>query len=296
MALKVVDPHIHLWDLSTPGHYPWLDTPGNIFTGDYSSIARTHLPADFRRDAGDVEVLKVVHIDAGAADKLRETEWLQALADSPAKMPDAIIPHVDLARDDADAVLARHAAHRNVRGIRQILNVHADPVFDYVGRHFMDEPLWNRNFPLLARHGLSFDMQLYPSQMKRAAEVAKANPEVMIAVNHTGMFADRNSVAGWVEWRDGMRALAASPNVHVKISGMGMIDHSWSVESIRPYVLETIDTFGVDRAMFASNFPVDRLYSTYSALWNAFASIVSDMGAGDHDRLFRSNAERFYRI
>lgn len=293
--MKVVDPHIHLWDM-TPGQYPWLDAPKKIFTGDYSAIARPHLPADFRRDAGEIEVLKVVHIDAGASDKLAETRWLQSLADGPDRMPDGIVAYVDLSRPDADALLARQAAHNGVRGIRQILNVHEDPLFDYVGRHFMNEPEWNRNFKLLAKHGLSFDLQIYPVQMKRAAEVAKANPEVAIILNHAGMFADRNSVAGYREWRDGLRMLASCPNVSVKISGLGMIDHRWTIESIRPYVLETIDAFGVNRAMFASNFPVDRLYSTYAQLWQAYAAIVADMTAEDHDRLFRRNAERIYMI
>jgi len=294
MTLQVVDPHIHLWDLS--GRYPWLGQPSGNFLGDSSSLARDHLPADFRRDAGDIEVLKVVHIDAIADDPVAETAWLQSLADGPDRFPDAIVAYVDLSRPDADQMLAKHAAFRNVRGIRQILNVHPDPVYDYVGRHFMREDAWRTNFKQLGKYGLSFDLQLYPSQMREASDLAAANPDIPFAINHTGMFADRGSVAGWVEWRDGMRALAKSPNVHVKISGLGMLDHKWTRESLRPYVLETIDTFGVDRAMFASNFPVDRLFSTYADLWRAFAEIVNGMSMDEHSKLFRTNAERFYRI
>jgi predicted TIM-barrel fold metal-dependent hydrolase len=93
-----------------------------------------------------------------------------------------------------------------------------------------------------------------------------------------------------------MVAMAANPNVMVKISGMGMIDHSWTIESIRPYVLQTIDSFGVDRCMFASNFPVDRLYGSYSALWHAFDSCVAGFSESDKEKLFRTNAERSYRI
>lgn len=294
MSLRVVDPHIHLWDMS--GRYSWLGQPGANFLGDSSSLAKDHLPADFRRDAGDIEVLKVVHIDAIADDAVAETAWLESLADGADRFPDAIVAYVDLSRPDADEMLARQKSFRSVRGIRQILNVHPDPVYDYVGRHFMREDAWQANFKLLAKYGLSFDLQLYPSQMPEAAALAAANPEIPIALNHTGMFADRNSVVGWTGWRDGLRALSACPNIHVKISGLGMFDHKWTRESFRPYVLEAIDAFGVDRAMFASNFPVDRLFSTYSDLWRAFADIVSDMPEGDRDKLFRTNAECFYRI
>jgi predicted TIM-barrel fold metal-dependent hydrolase len=93
-----------------------------------------------------------------------------------------------------------------------------------------------------------------------------------------------------------MRMLAGCPNVCAKISGLGMIDHDWTVESLRPYALETIDAFGVERAMFASNFPVDGLYGTYADLWSAYERIVADMSSTERDALFRANAERVYRI
>jgi predicted TIM-barrel fold metal-dependent hydrolase len=143
---------------------------------------------------------------------------------------------------------------------------------------------------------MSFDLQLYPSQMEEAAALARQHADTPIIVNHAGMFVDRSSVAGYRAWRDGMRQLAGCANVSVKLSGFAMFDHQWTVESLRPYVLETIDTFGVERAMFASNFPVDRLFGSYEALWQAYASIVADASEADKDALFRNNAERIYRI
>ena len=295
--MQVVDPHIHLWDLEA-GCYPWLAAQAPRFTGDHRAIARTHRVADFLADAGAIEVLKAVHVDAGHADPLRETRWLQALAEAPGArgLPHGIVAAVDLSRDDAEAMLAAHAAAPNLRGVRQILNVHADPRYDYVGRHFMAERAWRDNFRLLDRFGLAFDLQVYPPQMPAAAALAADHPDTPIVLDHAGMFADRGSVAGWRAWRDGLRLLAARPNVSVKISGLGMFDHAWTRESLRPYVLETIDAFGTGRAMFASNFPVDRLYSSYEALWSAYADIVQDLGAAEKTALFRGNAERVYRL
>jgi predicted TIM-barrel fold metal-dependent hydrolase len=160
----------------------------------------------------------------------------------------------------------------------------------------MREPTWRKNFALLKRYSLSFDLQLYPSQMKEAAELAQEHADTQFIVNHAGMFVDRSSVEGFRAWREGLRALAACPNVAVKISGLAMFDHQWSVESFRPYVLETIDAFGCERAMFASNFPVDRLFAAYEGLWNAYASIVKDLRDTEKEALFKSNAERIYRI
>jgi len=297
--MQVVDPHIHLWDLKTH-HYPWLANPGVSFVGDARELKHDYLLADLLREAGEVEVLKVVHVEANhdPADPVEETRWLQGLANEAGSrgMPNGIVAGVDLSAPDATQVLEGHAAFANTRGIRQILNVHENKLFDYIGRHLMRDSVWRENFALLRRYDMSFDMQIYPSQMDEAVALAQAHADTQIIINHAGMFVDRSSVAGYRAWRDGMRKLAGCPNVTVKLSGFGMFDHQWTVESLRPYVLETIDAFGVERAMFASNFPVDRLFGSYEDLWRAYASIVADASVAEKDALFRRNAERVYRI
>jgi predicted TIM-barrel fold metal-dependent hydrolase len=296
--MQVVDPHIHLWDLKTH-HYPWLANPGKSFVGDARELKHDYLIGDLLRDAAPVQVLKLVHVDANhdPDDPVEETRWLQHVADNEGHgLPNAIVAGADLSADNVQEVLEGHAAFANTRGIRQILNVHEKPLYDYVGRHYMREPTWRKNFALLKRYSLSFDLQLYPSQMKEAAELAQEHADTQFIVNHAGMFVDRSSVEGFRAWREGLRVLAACPNVAVKISGLAMFDHQWSVESFRPYVLETIDAFGCERAMFASNFPVDRLFAAYEGLWNAYASIVKDLRDTEKEALFKSNAERIYRI
>lgn len=297
--MQVVDPHIHLWDMKTH-HYPWLANPGVSFVGDARELKHDYLLADLLREAGEIEILKVVHVEANhdPADPVEETRWLQGLANEAGSrgLPNGIVAAADLAAPNAAQVLEAHAAFANTRGIRQILNVHENKLFDYIGRHLMRDSVWRENFSLLRRYDMSFDMQIYPSQMDEAVALAQAHADTQFIVNHAGMFVDRSSVAGYRAWRDGMRKLAGCPNVTVKLSGFAMFDHQWTVESLRPYVLETIDTFGVERAMFASNFPVDRLFGSYEDLWQAYASIVADASVVEKDALFRRNAERVYRI
>ncbi|WP_438392140.1 amidohydrolase family protein [Caballeronia sp. DA-9] len=296
--MQVVDPHIHLWDLKTH-HYPWLANPGKSFVGDARELKHDYLINDFLSETGPVQVLKIVHVDANhdPDDPVEETRWLQEIADNEGRgMPDAIVAGADLSAKNADEILAAHAAFRNTRGIRQILNVHSNPLYNYVRRHFMRDAQWRKNFGLLKHYSMSFDLQLYPSQMHEAASLAQEHHEIQFIVNHAGMCVDRDPAEGKAQWRDGMRALAACPNVAVKISGLAMFDHAWTVESFRPYVLETIDVFGCDRSMFASNFPVDRLFASYEALWNAYAFLVKDFSDTEKEALFTSNAERIYRI
>jgi predicted TIM-barrel fold metal-dependent hydrolase len=93
-----------------------------------------------------------------------------------------------------------------------------------------------------------------------------------------------------------MRLLAGCPNVAVKISGLGMADRNWTEASMRPFVLATIELFGVERCLFASNFPVDKLMSDYRTLWQAYDNITRDFSADERAALFQGNAARYYRI
>ena len=112
-------------------------------------------------------------------------------------------------------------------------------------------------------------------------------------INHTGMMvgeADRE------EWRAGMRALAAIPHVAVKISGIGFAFRPWTIEQMRGYVLETIDLFGADRAMIASDFPTDKLFGGFDQHLDAYNMIVADFSDAERRALFAGNANRLYRL
>lgn len=294
----IVDPHHHLWDLNRHS-YPWLTTkPSPIrVAGSVEPLARDYLLDDYLADATRQNVVMSVHIDAGfdPADPVAETRWLQHIADERG-FPHAIVGHARLESPDAERVLEQHAAFANVRGIRQIVNWHPDPNKSYVARPdlFVD-PAWQHGYGLLRKYGLSFDLQLYPGQMEDAARLARAHPDIPVIVNHAGMPVDR-SEAAIALWRSGMRALADCPNVSVKISGLGMVDWHWTVDSIRPFVLDTIDIFGADRAMFASNWPVDSLYSSFDDLYGAFKTIVASFSDFEKRQLFYGTAVRIYRL
>jgi predicted TIM-barrel fold metal-dependent hydrolase len=147
----------------------------------------------------------------------------------------------------------------------------------------------------LAKYGLSFDLQIYPSQMRTAAKLAAAHPDTAMILNHTGMPVDRDA-DGIRLWREGMRTLAAQPNVSTKISGFGIINHGWTTESIRPFVLEAIELFGADRAMFASDAPTDKLYARFDQIMDAYDVITADFTDNERAKLFADNAKRIYRL
>ncbi|HWU79340.1 MAG TPA: amidohydrolase family protein [Caulobacter sp.] len=294
----IVDPHMHLWDLDRH-YYAWLqDTPlPNNPAGDISSIAyRSYGLDDYLADANGWNVVQVVHVECGLPpkDQLSETDWLQAIADQRGVIG-GIVAGANLDDPNVEAMLAAHASREAVRGIRQIVNWHADPAKTYGPTDKLLDAQWRKGFALLAKYGLSFDLQLYASQMAVAAELADAHPDIPLIVNHAGMPTDRDE-AGLAAWREGLALLAQRPNVSCKISGLAMVDRSWTTASLRPFVLRVIETFGVERCMFASNFPVEKVHGSFGAFYAAYDAITAGFSHDEREALFAGTARRIYRL
>lgn len=296
-SLPIVDPHMHLWDF-TRQHYSWLmdrPLPSNA-AGDVEPIAKPYGLPDYLADTDGYDVRGVVHVEAGAnpAHALSETTWLQEVADQ-GRLPMALVAFAALNDPDVETLLAGHAEHGAVRGIRHIINWHSDPARTYSARDVIGDADWQHGYALLARYGLSFDLQIYPSQMAVAAQLAARHPDIPVILNHAGMPTDQDA-DGLALWRQGLALLAAQPNVAIKISGLAMIDRQWTVDSLRPFVLHAIDAFGPDRAMFASNFPVDKLYGGFGMHYAAYDAIIADFTDAERRAMFAGNAARIYRL
>jgi predicted TIM-barrel fold metal-dependent hydrolase len=289
-----VDAHVHLWDLEHL-RYAWLTPPFSDAgpNGSVEPIARTYLLDDYLADAAGWDVRGIVHIDAGAHpdDALAETEWLQGIADERG-MPNAIVAFAALDDPDVDALLAAHASHANVRGIRHIVNWHADANRTYTPRDVTGDGAWARGFALLGKHGLSFDLQAYAGQFPGLVPLIERHPETPVIINHMGMMVPGEQA----EWRAGMAALAALPNVSVKLSGIGFSDRRWTADLARDQIRAAIDLFGATRAMFASDFPTDKLFGSFAHHLDTYAEIVSDFTAEEQHALFAANANRIYRL
>ncbi|MEQ1768620.1 MAG: amidohydrolase family protein [Devosia sp.] len=298
IEVPVVDPHHHLWDLET-NLYPWLmETSADSVIGDTRSLSKTYLVEDLKRDMAGVGVIKSVHVqtDYDPRDTVGETRWLQSVADAdPDGFPHGFVVWAPLHKPEAQAILEEQVRYKNTRGVRQMLLWHPDPAKTFFESDLVRSHDWRKGYGLLKRLGLSFDLAVYANQMADAAQLLARHKETPVALLHAGMPIDRDP-EGWQRWRTGMATLASLDHVSVKISGWGMVDNNWTEERLRRFVLETLEIFGTDRAMFASNFPVDRLYNTYPAIWEAFARITADLSIDEKHALFHGTAEKFYRI
>lgn len=298
--LEVIDAHHHLCNLSHAS-YPWLQgQPVARYHGDDFPLRRDYLLEDYLTDTAELATRRArlvgsVHVENGAADPIWESTWIDRMVTDNG-IPTVQVVKVDLTSNTARDELAEHAALPSVRGVRDILNWHPDPVLSHRARSdLLTDPAWLQGFAALRDFGFSFDLQMFPAQLKQAAAVAANHGDIPIVVDHAGMPIERSPDAlNW--WKRQLAVVAAEPNTAVKISALGSNDHHWTVDSIRRIVLDTIDLFGPSRCMFASNFPVDGLYSTLGELFHAFDTITAGLVANERDYLFSGAARTFYRI
>jgi len=280
----IVDAHQHFWDPRV-NYHPWLcDQPPIPFRyGDYAALRRPYLPADYFADAGRHQVVKTVYVETewDPRDPLGEMRYVEQLRQESG-FPTVAVAQAWLDRDDCGTTLAALAQFDFVRGIR-----HKPRPGQMSGAR------WRAGFAQLCAHGLRFDLQAPWPLLAEAAELARDYPDACIILNHTGLPADR-SRAGIDGWKSALRLLAACPNAAIKISGLGVRGQAWTAASNREVVLAALDIFGLERAMFASNFPVDGLCASFDTIITGMRAILGEFSPGEQKAFFHDNAIRTY--
>jgi predicted TIM-barrel fold metal-dependent hydrolase len=264
-----------VWDAHAH-YYPWLaDRPVAFRYGDYSALPRRYGVDDYRRDAAQWRVERGVYVEAewDPRDPAGEMDFVAHFIRGG--FPTVAVAQAWLDRDDCAALLEAHAARAFVRGVRH----KPKP-----GQ--MDDARWRSGYARLAGLGLHFELQAPWRQLAEAARLAADFSGTTLVLNHAGLPSD-DELPGW---RDAMAQLAARPNAAVKISGLGKVTRK------RDVVLAAIELFGTRRAMFASNFPVDRLCASFDEVYSAFDDITRGFSAAERSALFHDNATRTYRL
>ena len=297
--LSIIDAHHHLWDLQAC-HYPWLMAKGvKRFFGDPTPIQKDYLVQDFFADIGDLPVSASVHIQVGVDEDqaVDETRWLQSVTDAKDSkgFPQGIVAFCNLVDTGAMEKLQEHRNYPNLRGLRQIVGRSPEEDANTGSAMLLDNPIWIENLSRIAEYDLSFDLQLIPSQISKAREIFVEIPELKVALCHCGSPFDQSD-EGLSFWKTQIKKLAELPNIYCKISGFGMFDHEWTVDSIRPIIINVIDIFTPERCMFGSNFPVEKLHADYHAVWNAYMEIIKEFSLDEKQQLFADTARNFYSI
>jgi L-fuconolactonase len=311
--LALVDPHHHLWDLH--GGYLLDELVADTSSG-HRIVATVFSQCGWAYRDGGPDAMKPVGETARVAAIALEAEG-RAL---PTRVCAGIVGFADMELGEAVApVLQAHveAGAGRFRGIRHITARDEGLSASLLGRppaDLMQRKGFAQGLKALQAAGLSFDAWLYFHQIPQLVAVARAFPELPIVLNHlggplaVGPYAGRRDEV-FKTWSEHLKALAACPNVHMKLGGLGMVVMGFDfhrqatppssqvlADAWGPYMHKAIELFGARRCMFESNFPVDKAMCSYASLWNAYKRIASGASAGEKTALFRETANSFYRL
>jgi L-fuconolactonase len=280
----IVDAHHHLWDLARG--YSWLDEPG------LEPLRRSFGIDDLRAELRAAGVDRTVLVEAGRCAAGEVGEFL-ATADAAPEIAGVVgwVDLTDVALPESLAAYRERPDGRWLVGSRA--QVQGERDLDYLGRTDV-----LRGLHAVAAAGLVYDLVVRVDQLPGCAEAARAVPELTFVLDHLGKPRIRAGRAGLEEWRERVAPLAVCANVACKLSGLVTeADHEeWTAAQLRPFVETALELFGVERALFGSDWPVCLLAASYGQVKEAFESALPPLSESERAQVFGGNAVRLYGL
>ena len=286
--MKIIDTHQHLWDLEQFS-YSW--------TPNQPALNRSFKLSDYYEATRDLTISKSVHVEADVDEEfiLGETLHVLSLARNDDNPIAGVVAAARPEYDDFREYINRIAGHRSLKGLRRILHTEPDEL--------STTTTFVENVKSLEDFGLTFDICVLARQLPRAIDLVKQCPNVNFILDHCGNPNLRSDAEEkeFERWREGLREIAAFPNVVCKVSGIVVnTDLSaptrWSAETLRPAVEHVIACFGWDRVMFGSDWPVCTLAASFKEWAETLLLLTRDAGEENQRKLFYENAIRVYRL
>lgn len=291
----IIDTHVHFWNMRNPDPglaWVWLDNNADHpILGNIDAIKMLSYNIDnLWAEARFADVSAFVHVQAaiGSDDPVKETIWLTRMRES-STVPFTIVADAELGTDDA---------------MRQ-LDMHGESPYFVGVRDFRSEPMlasgeiiprFEESLTVMAERNLVFDLDCEWPNMTAARDLALRHPDLTVVLQHIG-FPRRRDNEYFTQWVEGMRTLAEAPNITCKISGLAMTDPLFTADSLRPWIDTPLEIFGPARCVLGSNWPVDRLYSSYDVIMDIYRDRLSELLAPEDQRkVLSENAARIYHL
>ncbi len=287
--LQIVDTHVHFYDMKHPELFyaHWQpDVIHPILGTQTRKLSETNfLTEDYIDETKPYNVISAVHVQAaiGSKDPVKETEWLQSLANKH-QFPQAIIAYANLKDPQVEKIIEKHCEYKNMRGIR-----------DFSFGDYLVDSDFHRGFSLLEKYNLIGNVSVTFKDMDKLVILANKFPNIKIIIDHCG-FPEKRSIEYFGKWQSSISVAAKADNIICKISGLGMGDNQWTIESIKPYIMHCIESFGIERCIWGSNWPIDKLWSSFEDVVTAYIKITEHFSMNDKTALFNQNATHLYRI
>jgi predicted TIM-barrel fold metal-dependent hydrolase len=279
--MQIVDTHQHLWDLDL-FRYSWLDS--------FSRLNRSFRMPDYQAATKGLGIVKSVHLEADVDQPymLDETRHLLALADQSDNPLEGVVACGRPENKDFRNYLDKIAGHPKLRGVRRVLHTQPDEVGR--GKTFI------QNVAALSEYGLSFDICVLARQLPIAIDLVSKCRDTDFILDHCGV--PQVKEQNLDPWRAHISEIAKASNVSCKISGLVAYadPQNWTAADLQPYVEHVIASFGWDRVLFGSDWPVCTLSASLAQWVEALHSITQSAGESNQEKLFHNNAIRVYRL
>lgn len=273
-----LDSHQHFW-IYQPAEYPWIQNHMDVLRRDFlpDNLAAEQTKARFD---GSIAVQ--------ARQSIAETRWLLELAQTHSFIK-GVVGWVDLKSEAAFDQLSEFAAHPKFVGVRHVVQDEPDA-------RFLLNDAFTRGLQLLSKFNLAYDLLVYPKQLPACIELARQMPQQRFVLDHIAKPLIRSGIMG--PWAEYIRALASSPNVYCKISGLVTEANwsAWSQNDFSPFLQIACDAFGEDRLMVGSDWPVCLLAASYQQVIDIPKKFLASKSESAQRKFFGENAARFYRI
>lgn len=277
----IVDTHLHIIDKAALP-YPWLE--------GVPALNRDFLYADYAREAERAGITDILHMEVDVADTAQQSEvdYIKGISTGP----DCRIRGAIAACRPEDAsfkgYLERQAADPFVCGFRRVLHVMPDG--------YSTSQLFRDNIKRMENSGLTFDLCVLPHQIPDAIALADLAPGLQFILDHCGVPDIKGNTVS--PWRENIAEIAKRANVTAKISGVVAYadPQDWTVETLRPWVEHTIASFGWDRVVWGSDWPVCTLGGGLTHWLAATHALLAGCSNDERTKLLSANAKRIWRL
>ena len=285
--IPIIDTHQHLWDL-TKFKLSWQKDEST------KALQRSFVMSDYLEATKGLNVVKTVYmeVDVIPEQQVAEAAYVTDLCERKDNPMRAAVISGRPGTAGFEPYIRKLAENKYIRGVRQVLHEDSTPP-----GHCL-QPAFVKSIQLLGDLGLSFDLCVRSGEVVDAVKLVDQCPKTRFILDHCGnMSVTSTDEAARTKWKQGMKELAARPNVMCKVSGIVVTaNQDWKPEDLAPNVNDTLNTFGEDRVMFAGDWPVCTLRASFAQWVNALKTIVKDRPIAFQKKLFHDNAEKFYRI
>jgi predicted TIM-barrel fold metal-dependent hydrolase len=286
--MKIIDPHLHLFNLEQ-GDYQWLKAGRAPFWSDKTTIEKSFTEKDLHLSS-PLTLAGFVHIEAGFDNQQpwREIAWLEESCSLPFRTIAGI--NLLLSTNEFQQTLEKLCQYKSVVGVRDILDENA---FQY-----LSNPQVQINLAQLAKQHLIFECQMPLTDASATAKLINMVNNLTtltLVINHAGCPPENVKCESWGNWLQSLQSLSHFENISIKCSGLEMINRDYSVTWQQLVIDQCLQTFGLNKTMLASNFPLCLFKSSYQNTWLAH-NANEQLTTAELNLLCYKNAQRIYQI